>query len=122
MGDYPSVGEGQISPSKCADGYRGYSYRECVNGQLGDVKNDKCDYKLPARLQYDNNNMEFVMNTEVSSGIPSYRNIIEEFYMQDSTPLPEGLTIDAKTGEITGKPVALMDTQGVHGARQEPRG
>ncbi|KAM7453571.1 hypothetical protein BLSTO_05680, partial [Blastocystis sp. subtype 1] len=78
VGNYPSVGEGQISPSKCPEGYRGYSYRECVNGQLGDVKNDKCDYKLPARLQYDNNNMEFVMNTEVSSGIPNYRNIIEE--------------------------------------------
>ena len=111
IGNYPSVGEGQISPSKCPNGYRGYSYRECVNGQLGEVKNDKCDYKLPARLQYDNNNMEFVMNTEVSSGIPNYRNIIEEFYMQESTPLPEGLKIDAKTGEITGMPIALMDTK-----------
>ena len=111
VGNYPSVGEGQISPSKCPDGYRGYSYRECVNGQLGDVKNDKCDYRLPSRLQYDNNNMEFVMNTEVSSGIPNYRNIIEEFYMQDSTPLPEGLSINAKTGEITGTPIALLDTK-----------
>ena len=111
IGNYPSVGEGQVSPAKCAEGFRGYSYRECHDGVLGDVKNDKCEYKLPARLQYDNNNMEFVMNTEVSSGIPSYRNIIEEFYMQDSTPLPEGLKIDAKTGEITGIPIAVMDTK-----------
>ena len=50
MGNYPAVGEGQISPSTCPEGFRGYSYRECVNGQLGDVKNDKCDYRLPARL------------------------------------------------------------------------
>ena len=111
MGNYPAVGEGQISPAKCAEGFRGYSYRECVNGQLGDVKTDKCQYKVPAKIQYDNNNMEFVMNTQVSSGVPSYRNIIEEFYMQDSTPLPEGLKIDAKTGEITGIPIAVMDTK-----------
>ena len=111
VGDYPSVGEGEISPAKCADGFRGYSYRECSGGQLGDVKNDKCEYKVPARIQYDNNNMEFVLGTEVSSGRPSYRNIIEEFYMQDSTPLPEGLSINPTTGEITGIPVAVMDTK-----------
>ena len=111
IGNYPSVGEGEISPAKCADGFRGYSYRECSGGQLGDVKNDMCQYKLPARLQYDNNNMEFVMNTQVSSGIPSYKNIIDEFYMQDSTPLPEGLTLNPTTGEITGTPIALMDTK-----------
>ena len=111
MGNYPAVGEGQISPAKCAEGYRGYSYRDCANGQLGEVKTDKCQYKLPAKIQYENNNMEFVMNTQVSSGLPTYRNIIEEFYMQDTTPLPEGLKIDAKTGEITGIPVAIMDTK-----------
>ena len=122
MGNYPAVGEGQISPAKCAEGFRGYSYRECVNGQLGDVKKDKCQYRLPARLQYDNNNMEFVMNTEVSSGIPNYRNIIEEFYMQDSTPLPEGLKIDAKTGEITGIPVAIMDSKAFTVRAKNPAG
>ncbi|KAK8817174.1 hypothetical protein AV274_3424 [Blastocystis sp. ATCC 50177/Nand II] len=107
IGNYPAVGEGQISPSTCPEGFRGYSYRECVNGQLGD---------------YDNNNMEFVMNTEVSSGIPNYRNIIEEFYMQDSTPLPEGLTIDAKTGEITGKPIALMGSKAFTVRAKNPAG
>ncbi|KNB41178.1 hypothetical protein JH06_5799 [Blastocystis sp. subtype 4] len=30
--NYPSVVEGQISPSSCPEGYRGYSYRECLNG------------------------------------------------------------------------------------------
>ncbi|KNB41182.1 hypothetical protein JH06_5778 [Blastocystis sp. subtype 4] len=35
--NYPSVGEGQISPSSCPEGYRGYSYRECSNGVLGEV-------------------------------------------------------------------------------------
>ena len=111
MGEYPPVGEGEISPAGCPEGFRDYAYRECHNGVLGEVKMAKCEYKVPDRLQYENNNMDFVLNTEVSSGIPSYRNIIEEFYMQDSTPLPEGLKIDAKTGEITGMPIALMDSK-----------
>ena len=109
IGNYPSVGEGQISPAKCAEGFRGYSYRICTNGRLGYVRNDKCEYKLPEKLAYENSNMKFVMNTEVSSGKPSYKNIITRFYMQDSTPLPEGLTLNERTGEITGKPIAIID-------------
>ena len=122
VGNYPSVGEGQISPSTCPDGYRGYSYRECANGQLGEVKTDYCQYKLPARLEYEKNNMEFVVGTEVSSGVPNYRNIIEEFYMQDSTPLPEGLKLDAKTGVISGIPVAVMDTKAFTVRGKNPAG
>ncbi|KAM7453212.1 hypothetical protein BLSTO_06045 [Blastocystis sp. subtype 1] len=86
VGEYPSVGEGQISPSTCAEGFRGYSYRECVGGVLGDVKTDKCEYKLPARLQYENTNMEFVLNTQVSSGLPTYRNIHAAARRSDAEP------------------------------------
>ena len=86
------------------------------------MKNDKCEYKLPARLQYENNNMEFVMNTEVSSGRPSYRNIITRFFMQDSTPLPAGLTLNEQTGEITGKPIAIMDATAFTVCAENPKG
>ena len=109
MGEYPSVGEGEISPAGCPEGFRGYAYRECHNGVLGEVKMDKCEYKVPDRLQYENNNMVFVMGTQGSSGIPSYRNIITEFSMQEDTPLPEGFTLIAETGEITGKPTKEME-------------
>ena len=122
IGNYPSVGEGQISPAKCAEGFRGYSYRECHDGVLGDVKNDKCEYKLPDKLAYENNNMEFVLNTEVSSGKPSYKNIITRFFMQDSTPLPEGLTLNEQTGEITGKPIAQLNTKTFTVRAQNPKG
>ena len=122
IGNYPAVGEGEISPTKCANGFRGYAYRECHDGVLGDVKNDKCEYKRPARLGYENNNMEFVMNTQVSSGRPSYRNIITRFYMQESTPLPEGLTLNEQTGEITGKPIALLNTTTFTVKAENPKG
>ena len=104
IGNYPSVGEGEISPAKCAEGFRGYAYRECHGGVLGEVKMDK----VPDRLQYENN-MVFVMGTKGSSGIPSYRNIITELGMQEDTSLPEGFTLNAETGEITGKPTKEME-------------
>ena len=122
VGDFPAVGKGQISPAACAEGFRGYAYRECVNGVLGDVKNDKCVYKLPDKIQYEASTLEFVLNTEVSSGKPSYKNIITEFYMQSSTPLPEGLTIDGKTGEIAGKPVREMEETAFTVRGKNPRG
>ena len=122
VGDFPAVGEGQISPAACAEGFRGYAYRECVNGVLGDVKNDKCVYKLPDKIQYETSTLEFVLNTEVSSGVPSYRNIITEFFMQENTPLPEGLSIDGKTGEISGKPVKEMEETAFTVRGKNPRG
>ena len=103
MGEYPSVGEGEISPAGCPEGFRGYVYRECQDGVLGEVKMGKCEYKVPDRLQYENNNRVFVL------GIPSYWTIITEFSMQEDTPLPEGFTLNPQTGEITGKATAEME-------------
>ena len=122
VGEYPAVGEGEISPTKCAEGFKGYSYRICTNGVLGDVLNDKCAYKVPAMINYRNNNMQFIMDTEVSSGVPTYRNIIQEFYMQTSTPLPEGLRIDRTTGEIKGIPRAILDSRSYTVRGKNPAG
>ena len=35
--DAAVVGIPEISPSSCPEGYRGYSYRECSGGVLGEV-------------------------------------------------------------------------------------
>ena len=102
--DYPAVGEGQISPSTCPEGFRGYSYRTCTNGQLGEIKNDKCAYKLPAKISYDSDRFTLVMNTQVNIAKPTYRNIIQKFYLAENTALPAGLTLDETTGAITGVP------------------
>ena len=122
VGEYPAVGEGEISPAKCPEGYRGYAYRVCANGVLGDMQSDKCEFKLPSRINYLNNNMEFILGAEASSGKPSYRNIIQEFFMQDSTPLPDGLKLDAVTGEITGIPKSTMDAQAFTVRGKNPAG
>ena len=118
MGEYPSVGEGEISPAMCPDGFGVYTYRECHDGVLGEVKTDK----VADRLQYENNNMVFVMGTQGSSGVPTYRNIITEFALQEDTPLPEGFTLNAETGEITGKPTAEMEVTNLVVVGKNPKG
>ena len=121
VGDYPAVGEGEISPSTCPDGFRGYSYRTCTNGQLGEVQTDKCEYLAPQDLVYAHSTITFVIDVASTSGVPSYRNVITRFFMSPSTPLPDGLTIDEKTGEITGNPAAPSEgSYTIHG--ENPKG
>ena len=57
--------------------------------------------KMSDRLQYEE--YEFVM------GIPPYLNTTEEFGIQEDTPLPEGFTLNAETGEVMDKPVREME-------------
>ena len=104
---YPSVSEGQISPAGCAEGYTGYSYRECANGSLGEVKMDHCMLKVPANPRYHSLRMVFVMGTAVSSGVPTVNNIVENWYIDEGVKLPDGLTLNAKTGELSGRPSEL---------------
>ena len=104
IGDYPPVGEGEISPSSCEEGYRGYSYRTCSNGQLGDINNQYCTQKLPDKLTYDSTIYNTILGTKVYIAKPTFVNIIEEFYLAENTYLPMGLTLNTNTGEISGVP------------------
>ena len=89
--EHPSVSEGQISPASCEAGFRGYAYRVCENGVLRDVKTDMCEYKVPDNLAYAESEYTFVQGLEASTGLPTYDNIVLEFEVNPSTPLPEGL-------------------------------
>ena len=104
IGDYPSVGEGEISPAYCEEGYRGYSYRTCQNGVLSDINYQYCTQKIPDKLLYDASIYNLVYGTNVQIAKPSYVNIIEQFYLGEGVQLPLGLQLNAQTGEITGTP------------------
>ena len=103
-GKFPSVGEGEISPAECEYGYRGYLYRLCTSGQLGEVKYDKCIQKIPEKLEYSTKIFKLALETTVAIPSPSYVNIIEKFYLEESQELPAGLSLNVTTGEITGIP------------------
>ncbi|KNB41320.1 cadherin domain-containing protein, partial [Blastocystis sp. subtype 4] len=109
IGNYPSVGEGQISPSYCPEGYRGYSYRECSGGVLGEVKTDHCSKRPPMNASYRPSQNRFVMGTAVTTGVPSVRNIVDRWYIDTGVTLPNGLSLNAQTGEISGTPIAEQE-------------
>ena len=107
--NYPSVGEGQISPSSCPEGYRGYSYRECSGGVLGEVKMDHCIQKPPTNARYQASQYMFVMGTQVTTGVPFVMNIVERWYVDTGVFLPDGLSLNEKTGEISGVPTSVQE-------------
>lgn len=109
IGDFPAVSDGQISPSSCPEGFRGYSYRVCNGGIFSEVKEDKCVYKVPAKLEYAKSIYTFIQDTQVETDIPRYVNVITEFFLQENTHLPGGLQLDPKTGKIYGKPTTVTD-------------
>ena len=122
VGDFPAVGEGEISPGACPEGFYGYAYRECTGGQLSDVHTERCAYKEPANLEYATATFVFVRDVKSSSGAPSFSNLITEFYVQEDTPLPAGFAIDAATGEITGVATSEFDAVRVVVRGKNPSG
>ena len=107
--DFPPVANGQISPGVCSEGYRGYTYRECNGGTFSPIKTDKCVYKEPAKLSYASQRYMFIRDVNSATDVPTYLNIIEEFYLSEGTFLPAGLVLNTKTGQITGTPTDVAD-------------
>ena len=107
--NYQAVEEGQISPSTCPEGYTGYSYRECNDGQFGEIKLDHCELLPPVDATYKKSKYEFVMQTQVTTGIPEVKNIVARWYVDEGVILPAGLVLNEMTGEITGIPENEME-------------
>ena len=106
---FPAVGEGQISPGSCGEGFSGYSYRTCTNGILGEIQTDMCTYKTPSNIRYKSTRFTFVMGTASTTDKPTYRNIVRKWHVDDGVELPAGLTLNQETGEISGVPTDVLD-------------
>jgi len=109
IGQYPAVAEGQISPAPCEEGFLGYAYRNCTNGELGEVQTDKCIYKAPEDLHYKSARFTFVKGTASTTDVPTYRNIVTVWHLEEGVSLPAGLSLNEKTGEISGVPTEVID-------------
>ena len=108
--NYPSVGEGEISTVSCRYGYSGFSYRICSGGVLGEIQDEFCVQNKIENLAYINVG-SFVLFKGRSSYIPgpAYDNLVDEFYLATDASLPAGLTLDEKTGKITGTPTKVSE-------------
>ena len=122
IGDFPAVAEGQISPSSCPEGFHGYAYRNCSNGELSEVQTDRCIYNLPSNLTYYLPEYLFVIGTEVSTDVPSFSNLITEFFLDPASSLPAGVTLDSRTGVISGKSTGAMEKTTVTIHAKNPEG
>ena len=108
VGKYPTVGEGQISPGPCDDGFTGYSYRLCTGGSFGEIQTDKCTYKAPAMVRYRSGRLTLVKGVKMSEK-PTYRNIVTKWYLDEGVKLPAGLSLNQETGEISGTPTTIAE-------------
>ena len=105
---FPTVSEGQISPSSCSEGFSGYSYRICQNGTFSDIYTDHCIYKKPANVIYSTSNLVFIKDIFSASEAPTVENIVTRWYVAEGQKLPEGLTVNNETGVISGIPREKM--------------
>ena len=100
--NYPPVGNGEISPSRCPKGYYGYSYRVCNEGQFSEIQLDRCYLQIPSNIHYSSSHYLFVVGNTMSTGIPTVTGIVTSWYIGEGLQLPDGLTINSLTGEILG--------------------
>ena len=107
--DYPPVQEGQISPSRCPEGYSGFTYRECQDGKLGEVHTENCTMKLPGLFHYSKSLFSLAIGLKSEIPAPTYQNIVTSFLIDNLETIPNGLQFNNQTGEFFG--VALNYTE-----------
>ena len=110
IGNYPSVGEGQISLSSCPEGYSGYSYRECSGGVLGEINTDHC-ICVPSSLNY-NQTVYIIPSNTYFITIPTCQGDDLSFSITSGS-LPIGLSLNSITGMISGSPSQSVSSRSV---------
>lgn len=103
VGSFPSVSEGQESPSSCGPDYDGYSYRLCKNGELQEENRSKCTEKTPYDFMYNTTAIEFIVGVHMRSILPDAKGIIWKYELREpETSLPFGIQLDPVTGMFYG--------------------
>ena len=92
-----------------------------VYGHLRGIISKISVKSIPSDLKYESSLYNLVMGTNVYIPAPTYVNIIDEFYLGEGISLPEGLTLNYMTGEITGVPTEMssMKTYTIYGKNQD---
>ena len=109
VGDYASVGEGEISSIPCPMNQTGYQYRVCHDGSFGEVQKDKCIFLPPKNVHYAQTYYSFVVGIAATTGKPIYENQVDEWSLDPEVVLPQGIALDKETGEIAGSPLVATD-------------
>ena len=82
----------------CLPGYSGYTYRVCFNGTFGEIQYDHCSLLPPSDLRYEVADSYYV--NEMISLSPTVSSEVSSF---TANPLlPEGLSLDERSGVISG--------------------
>ena len=97
-----------MSPALCDYGFKGYKYRLCSGGVLGEIQLGNCTHIASYDLLYSQNNNDFVLDLNIKEQIPSYTNVIARFSVDH--PLPTGLSLNAETDSIRGKPTVPSES------------
>lgn len=105
LGGYPAVKEGSFSPGPCPANYSGTATRLCSGGLLSDIKLTGCQMIPPLNLRYAVDAFVFSEHIFNSTGVPQFDFIVQSYEIISGT-LPQGLKLDAETGEISGEPSA----------------
>ena len=95
---FPAVPHGEVSPAQCASDRFGYAYRECSRGVFSAIHLDRCKPKPMSNVTYGGVITGF-LGYPIVPVTPSYQGIVEHF---ESVDIPQGLTLDAKTGALSG--------------------
>lgn len=100
-GNLSTVPNGGSLTLNCPTGLDGSAARVCTNGKFSETVNtNACYYGKPMGFNYSPNIFTLHPNEELNTGRPSFTGVANYFTITPA--LPEGFTLDAETGVISG--------------------
>ena len=108
LGDYDPALYGDSSYIDCPTYYDGYKARTCINGQFSDEVS-LCQPSAPKAIVFAETSITLYQNKQITPITPRIE--AAEYTVAVFPQLPAGLTLDSKTGTITGAPTTLQESK-----------